>query len=548
MKKRGQIYIPGGLALAEQAVHLLRQKAGTALMEYYIGSLPFALALLYFWSDMATNPTAYPYCAPASAGLALLFIWMKYWHVRFSRRLMASLRRSAPEPWPLKRSLITAARHSALHATGAIVLPVSILAAFPLGWVYAFYQNLCAMDEPQTKGGFSLARKAVSQSALWPVQNHMFLLIMSFFTLLVFINLGFTLINLPYLLKILLGIQTVFTLSIQSMLNTTFLAILCVLSYLCVDPIIKAAYVLRCFHGHARHTGDDIRAGLHPFLKAVVFIALWTAWLPADCFADHFAPEAEAQGASHRLADGGQFARQLNEELEKTLQQRRFSWRLPREKIEEDKKSGWLHSFVKWIKEKLNNLRNAIYTWLDKLFQKSRSAQSGSSTDWRDMHKLIFYLMSAILLIVLFYWVYYWFAKRKPREQQQDSAPKIIRVDISDENITAQDLPTERWLCLAAQLMENGAFRRALRAFYLSILSILADSRRVVIKRYKSNQDYYYELLRRAHCEPEVIKLFHHCMGTFEKAWYGMHPVSRQQLNAFIQDQQRIRSLVQQSS
>ena len=39
---------PGALALLEQAVHLLRRSGGSALAAYYLGSLPFVLALLYF--------------------------------------------------------------------------------------------------------------------------------------------------------------------------------------------------------------------------------------------------------------------------------------------------------------------------------------------------------------------------------------------------------------------------------------------------------------------------------------------------------------------
>ena len=39
---------PGGLALAEQAIHLLRHGGGPALVAYYTGTLPFVLGLLFF--------------------------------------------------------------------------------------------------------------------------------------------------------------------------------------------------------------------------------------------------------------------------------------------------------------------------------------------------------------------------------------------------------------------------------------------------------------------------------------------------------------------
>ncbi|MEJ2037590.1 MAG: hypothetical protein P8X55_01465 [Desulfosarcinaceae bacterium] len=105
VKDRASDFIPTGLSLAEQALHLLRRNGATALAAYYIGSLPFALGLLYFWSDMSRNAMAYQYCGPAAAGMALLFVWMKYWQVRFCRHLTCLLRDVPPEPWPVSSSL-----------------------------------------------------------------------------------------------------------------------------------------------------------------------------------------------------------------------------------------------------------------------------------------------------------------------------------------------------------------------------------------------------------------------------------------------------------
>jgi hypothetical protein len=84
-----------------------------------------------------------------------------------------------------------------------------------------------------------------------------------------------------------------------------------------------------------------------------------------------------------------------------------------------------------------------------------------------------------------------------------------------------------------------------LRALYLSLLSLLADCRRLILARYKSNRDYYNELAQHAHAELELLQVFQRCMGAFEKAWYGMHPVSRDQLEQFMVDKKRIDTLVQ---
>jgi len=47
-----------------------------------------------------------------------------------------------------------------------------------------------------------------------------------------------------------------------SYLNTTFLALVAVLTHLLVDPLIKTFYLLRVFHGQARHTGAERRPGM----------------------------------------------------------------------------------------------------------------------------------------------------------------------------------------------------------------------------------------------------------------------------------------------
>ena len=67
------------IELYEEAVYLLRSAPAAVLASYYIGALPFILALLFFWADMTQNALAYEHCAPASLVVALLFCWMICW-------------------------------------------------------------------------------------------------------------------------------------------------------------------------------------------------------------------------------------------------------------------------------------------------------------------------------------------------------------------------------------------------------------------------------------------------------------------------------------
>ena len=79
----------GAMEIIEEAVYVLRRNPLSLLAGYYIGTLPFITALLYFWADMSRSAFAEDYCSPASLGLALLFIWMKCWHAVFCQKLTA---------------------------------------------------------------------------------------------------------------------------------------------------------------------------------------------------------------------------------------------------------------------------------------------------------------------------------------------------------------------------------------------------------------------------------------------------------------------------
>ena len=59
------------------------------------------------------------------------------------------------------------------------------------------------------------------------------------------------------------------------------------------------------------------------------------------------------------------------------------------------------------------------------------------------------------------------------------------------------NLPANRWLDLAKELMAKGSLRLAMRALYLATLSYFAERELVTVEIYKSNRDYERELQRR---------------------------------------------------
>ena len=232
------------------------------LASYYVGALPFVLGWLYFWADMSRSPFARQRLAGASLGLAALFLWMKLWQAVFARRLRAALAGATPAPLSLGRCGRILASQAALQPTGFFVLPLALILTLPFGWAEAFYQNLSALADGESADLRSLARKALRQAALWPEQNHFLQAILAGFGLCVFLNWATVGFVLPFIAKALFGAESVFTRSPASMLNTTFFAATLSLAYLCVDPIQKAVYVLRCFYGESLQSGEDLKAEL----------------------------------------------------------------------------------------------------------------------------------------------------------------------------------------------------------------------------------------------------------------------------------------------
>lgn len=540
MTHPGIRHVPQALSLLERAIFILHRNNRAALAEYYLGSLPFVLALLYFWSDMSRSPFAASYNAPAACGLTVLFVWMKIWHVKYCRRLWHALEGTAPRAWTWRRFLSVAARQTALHASAVVILPLAAILVIPSAWAYAFYQNLCVLEDGDTRSTRNLARRAMDQCLLWPGQNHLLLTIVTLFGLIVLLNLRMGLLLVPYLVKWLFGVDTIFTLSGAHMVNTTYLAILCAATYLCIDPVVKAAYVMRCFYGAARFSGIDLRAALRPFLHVtLVLVISLAAFLPSAEGQDRLPPSATDSYAAIDLQNETQ---QLDRAIDTTLKQRRYTWRLPVSKNDvKETENGWLGQSLAWLADLFRPVSKAVGGWIKKFFDWLEHLLPGpdfktpdNASNWARPIRLIFYLLGSGLVCLLLFGVVRW-RRRKSKPAPQRGTVVEPTVDIDDHNVTADELPVDGWLSLAETFISNKAYRRAMRALYLSILAGLADQQRLVIAQYKSDRDYVMELDRRSHVEPELLRAFRWCVRHFERSWYGLHPVTPKQIDQFKQ-------------
>lgn len=301
-----------GVDMAGEALHLLRAAPLAGLMSYFIGSAPFVLAFLYFWAELSDGTFARERCALYSLALAALFLWMKCWQSVFCASLRATLAGDRPPPATFRTALRLVVRQGAIQPYGVLLIPAAMLVMVPFYCVHAFFQNMTVLDDGSDPDTRHLVDRAWRQALLWPRQNHVALWIVSPWILcsviasmmlllgltdvarnllpgdagqlyatvmlvmgllvmtpfcpfgcVVAINIASALIMIPSMADRLFGITSAFVLGGQSSyMNTTFLMAVMGLSYLCLDPLVKAVHVLRCFHGEAMHTGADLLSEL----------------------------------------------------------------------------------------------------------------------------------------------------------------------------------------------------------------------------------------------------------------------------------------------
>ncbi len=519
--------------LYEEAVYLLR-RSPQALAVYYAGSLPFVLGFLFFWSDMSQSAFAYDHCAPAALGLALLFSWMMYWQALFVRKLFAEVS-GAPSPdWRSPESRRAGFLQIAIQPTKFLVLPGASLALLPFAGAYAFYQNLMGVPDRES-ANFSRAIAAARKGAfLWQTQNWTLLAILALLEVVVFLNVGVAIWLAPYLGKLLLGVENVFTRSGNATLNTTFLAVTVGLTYLVTNPLAKAVYLLRFFYAESVETGEDLR--IAPVLLPVLVLLLVPSLVNAQA-----PPPTPSPAVS---------ASELNRAIDDVIHRPEFTWRLPRPLRPPEHNRNWFIRATESLLEALAGMKRQIGRWVEQfitwLGEKLKSMLPGlagnpGGLESGKLRALLYTLLAAVAMLLG------WLIWRVVRSKKQARAAAAVAVaapamELSDADIEADRQPLDQWLQLARDCMGRQELRLAVRALYLAGLAYLAESSLISIQRGKSNQDYARELRRKTRAVPELSAAFVQNMNVFERTWYGHHAVDRGTLEQFENNLQKMRA------
>jgi hypothetical protein len=596
----------GPFEIIEESFHLLRSSPFRAPASYFMGSLPFVIGLLYFWAEMSRSALAYQHLARNAFLMAILFIWMKTWQAIYARELWAQVRGIQRPKWSAKRIFRMAMRQAALQPAGLFILPLALVTVVPFGRTYAWFENLTVLDDGSEGDVKSLMRRAADLAGPWQKQNLVLiwalspylmataagfflvilpvvkniapewtgvllglysavlvviLLPLSPFGVIVAANIAMALLIIPFILKSLLGVHTVFASSPQAMLNSTFFAVVCGLTYLCMDPLMKAAYVLRCFYIESIQTGEDIKVQLKHLTEiaraaVVLLILLAGLFFSGNATAKGDAPGVVQTDLTVRekpMQKQGRLSispEELDQALTRELKERRYTWRMPRPALPETDQ-GPIAMFLTELADTIRDLGKAILNAVRKVLRRLKKHMPEYSPgkpdgrrlgEWSFPLRMLLFFLLAVLLSIAGVYAYRIWKRREGKYVKVIAEAVAARPDLLDESTTGEDLPEQGWLAMAQELMQKGEMRLALRAVFLATLVILSERGLIQIERFKSNLDYKRELERRAHELPEVLNIFSQSVMIYESIWYGMHQATRQLLDRVMIYQERLRA------
>ncbi len=579
-----------------EALYLFRAGGTSNAFYYYLGTLPFILGFLYFWNDMSSNGFAGEQLTQHCLMLTIAFVWMKTWQTVFSRRLY-HLRLGLEMPRFTFTDLgqITI-RQATIQPWGLFLLPLSLLVMFPFGWVHAFFQNVTILDDGQKST--PVFNDSIKMAKFWPSQNHILIWILSpllmGFTLalclglaafimhfmgqfshfwagldstvwivlgLLFIllglwpcsplaftialNIGIVLFIVPILLNSLFGVQTVFLKAgIYGMANTTMILSVYAATHLLLDPLIKTAYVLRCFYGYSVTSGYDLLADLKTLTKKTIPTAL----LLLVFFMCPTQSNADQSGIlEHRPI----LTIKLDKAINKTLQKTEYHWRIPRVNLPKKSELGhfeWFFNFIKPVTtylekfgEELGNLLVKLFKWLEKNLELNKESTEGTDINWSGLAKIAAALLAGAAILYIGYWLINKHLANKRPTTVDSNTDNFPEPNLNNEELSADLLPENQWLDIAQQMMDKNDLRLALRAFYLASLAYLDGHQIIHVKPSKSNKEYSREIYRLSHSFPNMPSLFQANIHLFEKVWYGNHAVGINDVISFKNNQDQIR-------
>jgi hypothetical protein len=339
-------------------------------------------------------------------------------------------------------------------------------------------------------------------------------------SLTVFVNVLAMLIAGPIVYRTLTGEETVFTTNVNGIYNSTLFAAAMVITWLLMDPLLRAVYVIRCFRVDAIRTGVDLRATLARAAKTAVLLASFIVPMHGGSLS------VEPQ--------------KLDRSIHEVTQRPEFLWQEPRQaenappsnafiRFTQDAVrfiGGTIHRAVDWVGAAIR----AIVRWL--MGERQDTPDGAGGRDVPLAAPALYVLMAVTAGVAIALLVRLRIQRRRKSAAVTTTAGAEL-VDLASEDVSPDQAPEDAWLAMAARLIEAGDLRLATRALYLAVLASLGDGGLITIHRARSNLDYQRELARRARGNSRLLETFRELVAVFERTWYGEHAMSRDAFDRF---------------
>lgn len=500
---------PEAMDVVERAIFLLRSQPAGVWAVQAAGATPLLLSALYFVFDATSRNGDHSGLAVEALLCAACFLWFNVCRARFAQLLSSALSDQKAGSW--KQAFDP--RGLALQSCKLFAMPLALVAVLPLGWAVSFFRSGAIFSGREAFG------RATKMAGVWQKQTWAMLATLALFSLVVLVNFLTLLALLPSLVRIFSGAENAFT-RLSVSFNWTVFTIALGLTWLVLDPLVQAVFCVRAFLAESCHSGLDLIFALRHLAAVTVLAAV-------------IAPHARAQPAPRVTAQ------QLDSSVERVLQQREYSWRLPRQ---DDSAPGLFDRIFAPVRTAFRRLVRWIGELLDKLLRRNQSDSSGRTAPFPAVKWTLVALIVVFAAVVGFALVRLLGGREKPDAGVPAPLPRAIQLE--DERISAADLPEDRWMELGRECLARGDYRLALRAFYLANLSWLGRRDLLTIAPFKSNRDYSRELRRRA--PGEVLQqAFSENVRAFERGWYGAHIVDAAQVDEFERTFSRMKTYVE---
>ena len=413
---------------------------------------------------------------------------------------------------------LLALRQTLFFSIYLLMLPVAGLLLVPLGWVTVWHQQACLVGGSENPVLPDLWRKAWRDVFLWQTSYHVALMVASAVLIFVFLNVyAFVFVG-PMLTKMITGIESAITRSYWVLFNSTVFFSVCFVSYAAVSPLLRAMFVLRSYSVASQSSGADLRDSLARINQAR--LARLVLCLGVLCF-----------GATRSLmAQEVASSQEIGEAIEDVMERPEFSWRMTTDRTE-GTGEGLLS---RWMRKGMGILEDWIAALIDYLMPEREDSPNGKLFDFAGTSKPIL-IGLLIVVVVLLGRLFFRLVQRS--RLTENEAPTVVDSatvpSLDSEKTLASDFPEDEWLALAHSLLNEGDYRRALRAFYLSALAHLHGQRLIHVTRSKSNATYLAEIRRFQHQLPSLAEHFRVVVVNFDRVWYGYHTVDRESLHNY---------------